>query len=125
MGHRLAIGILLVALVAGLLAVPAGATRRPSQHEAKAIRAATEAWLKQNLEPAFFRKTHILRIAVSSKDHQYAKVLVLVKDVGYNAMLLRATSKGWKVLDFGSGGITCGLAPRAVLKDLFGGCVPA
>ena len=123
MATRLLSLTLLLALVAGLMAVSAGATRRPSPDEAKAIRASTELWLKRNLEPTFYRRTYIHRMVVSSKDHQYAKVLVLVRDVGYNAMLLRATSRGWKVLDFGSSGFNCGIAPRAVLKELFGGCV--
>ncbi len=116
--------LLVVALALSVLASSASA-RRPTLHEKRAIRASAEVWLKQHLEPAFYRKTHVLRIVVSSRNHQYAKVLVLVRDVGFNAMLLRATSRGWKVVDFGSGGFSCGIAPRRVLDELLGGCVSA
>ncbi len=121
---RTLVAILLISVLAGAaLASTASATRRPSAGERLAIRTATEAWLEKNLEPAFLEKTGILGIVVSSANHQYARVNVLIRQVGYDAMLLRATSKGWKVLDFGSGGFGCNLAPRAVMKDLFGGCV--
>ena len=110
-------------LAAGGIASTASASRRPSAGERQAIRASTDAWLKKNLEPAFLKNTAILRIRVSTANHQYARVDILIKQVGYDAMLLRATSRGWKVIDFGSGGFGCNLAPRAVMKDLFGGCV--
>jgi hypothetical protein len=123
MSFRLASICVVFALAAGAVASTASATRRPSAGEWQAIRATSEVWLKQNLEPAFLKNTGILRIVISTANHQYARVDILIKRVGYDAMLLRATSKGWKVLDFGSGGFGCNLAPRAVMKDLFGGCV--
>jgi hypothetical protein len=120
--RQLLVCLAVVALVA-MLAPIASATRRPTAGERRAIRASSEVWLRKNLEPAFRKNTRILRIVVSSANHQYARVDVLIKQVGYDAMLLRATSKGWRVLDFGSGGFGCNLAPRAVMKELFGGCI--
>lgn len=122
---RLAAWIAVLALAAALLVPVASATRRPTAGEARAIRAASQIWLKRHLERAFLRYTKILRVVVSSANHQYARVDILIKQVGYDAMILRATSRGWKVLDFGSGGFGCDVAPRAVMKDLFGGCVPS
>lgn len=121
--YRLASLLVVLALVAGGIASTASASRRPSAGERQAIRASAEAWLKKNLEPTFLKNTAILRIRISTANHQYARVDILIKQVGYDAMLLRATSRGWKVLNFGSGGFGCKMAPRAVMKDLFGGCV--
>jgi len=117
--------VLVVIALAAMLAPLASAARRPTSGEAHAIRAASDQWLRRHLEPAFLKSTRIQRIVVSSVDHRYARVDILIKRVGYDAMILRATSRGWRVRDFGSGGFGCDLAPRAVMRDLFGGCVPS
>jgi hypothetical protein len=117
--------VLVLVLALMVTATSAVAVRPPDRGEAQALRSATRTWLRAHLEPALVKKTRIVGLSVSSANHQYAKVVVLVERIGYNGLLLRATSRGWKVLDFGSDAPGCDLAPRPVTTDLFGGCVPS
>jgi hypothetical protein len=121
---RCALVVVLLLAVLGA-AGPAAAVRPPNPDEGQAVRGASMVWLKTHLKPALVKKTRIIRISISSANHQYAKVDILIKRIGYNALLLRATSRGWNVLDFGPGGLDCTLAPAPVMKDLFGGCLLA
>jgi hypothetical protein len=118
--------LLALAVLAALgcaVATGASAARRPSAAEARAIRTAAEAFIRKEGTPAA-KDNRIIRVVVSTVSPQYARVDVRSKLAGPALMLLRARSDGWKVITFGSGGFGCNLAPRAVLRDLIGGCVP-
>jgi hypothetical protein len=114
--------IAFVALLALGFLASAGAATRPAQTaEAQGVFAAM-----QRHAPRMPIACMPLRIRVSTTRSAYASAAVsrTLKTCawGDGTYLLRYSSTRWRVIAEGSEH-ACSEAPRAVLKDLFGGCV--
>lgn len=122
------------ALAAGLaaatalaaLAGPALASKPASAPQAEFIIQAVETSpLTKRIPPADYQ---VRRIRVSTVNPRYASAFLQPSPRARNrvqsvVMLLRQSPNGsWRLLDLDA--ISCNLAPRRVLNDLFGGCIP-
>src|SRR6266508_6081019 len=119
---------LLALVLLALLVVPAVAvaSRVPMCSEGKAIRAAMVAFIARPDSPAA-KDNKVVKIRVSTVDSWWARADTSSPTVGRaTAILHKKSEQGvWKVRAFGSGGFECGTdAPKKVLNDLLGGCVP-
>jgi hypothetical protein len=115
------------ALVLGALAgAPALASRPASPAQAEFIIQAVETSPLTKRIPV--SDYSVRRIRVSTVNPRYASAMIQANPRARNrvqsvVMLLRQAPSGrWRLLDLDA--ISCGLAPRKVLNDLFGGCIP-
>jgi hypothetical protein len=115
--------VALVSLAAALLAGSAIAKRAPTATEKAALTKAATAYVHAHSSPVAKDAT-IAHVWVSTVNSQYARVDTSSKTVGPGVMLLRLKGTTWKPFEFGTGGFFCGEAPKGVMKDLLGGCIP-
>jgi hypothetical protein len=115
------------ALALGALAgAPALASRPASPAQAEFIIQAVETSPLTKKIPV--SDYSVRRIRVSSVNPRYASAMIQANPKARNRVqsvvtLLRQGPGGkWRLLDLDA--ISCGLAPRRVLNDLFGGCIP-
>jgi hypothetical protein len=116
------VGLLVAALVAG----PASASRPATTPQAEFIIQGVETSpLTKRIPKSDYE---VRRMRVSTVNPRYASAYLQATPGARNkvqsvALLLKQQSSGaWKLLDLDA--ISCNLAPRKVLNDLFGGCIP-
>lgn len=119
---RVSAALLALASLAFVLAAPGLAKRPPNPSERAGIRAAVEAFVHKQGTPAA-KDNRIVRIKVSTVKRVWAAAFVNSPSAGPAVAILKRRAQGWKVVEFGSA-IGCDAAPRAVLRDLIGGCEP-
>lgn len=113
---------ILVALAALVAAAGAGAARKPTAKEAKAIRLTVSSFLVMPSTPAA-HDNKIVSIFVSKLDKRFASVRLDSKTAGPSDLVLHFSRGNWWVQEFGSS-LGCDAAPKAVLSDLKVGCSP-
>jgi hypothetical protein len=116
--------LVLAVIVAAGAVVPALASRFPAPSERRAIRAAMTAYINKPGSPAA-KANKVVRIRISTVDKRWATAETFAPNVGAGIAILHHIAARWKVVAFGTGGFECGPdGPKAVLKDLIGGCIP-
>jgi hypothetical protein len=115
--------VLLAFAVAATFVAPALGKRPPTPSERTSIRGAMTAFIQMPDSPVA-KDGRVTRIRVSTVNANYATAETFSPSAGYGVAVLRKRGTTWNVRQFGSE-IGCDAAPRQVLKDLLGGCVPA
>ncbi len=113
-------------VTAALLTGPATASKPATTPQAEFIIQGVETSpLTKKIPKADYQ---VRRMRVSTVNPRYASAQIQATPGARNkvqsvAVLLKQQPSGaWKVLDLDA--ISCNLAPRRVLNDLFGGCIP-
>jgi hypothetical protein len=110
--------LMLALLLALTLPAAAGAWRRPTAGESRAIRTAALATLHGRSWRA-----RAVRVSTVRVKYRYATASVDNSRTGVGGeMILRRTSSGWHRLFLGTDGFCTASAPRAVLRDLGFSC---
>jgi hypothetical protein len=119
---RRLIAVVLVLTLAAAVAGTASAKRPPTPSERAAIRSAMLAFIRMEGSPVA-QDARVTRIRISTVNARYATAETFAASAGYGVAVLRHRGGTWRVRQFGSD-IGCGAAPKKVLQDLLGGCVP-
>lgn len=104
------------ALAAGALAATAAAARPARPAEAHAIARAATAGLDTTVYRA-------VRPRVSTRSRFWSTIRIVPRPghtnlEGAYAVLVRIAAGPWAVVDLGTAGVACGIAPTSVLRDL-------
>jgi hypothetical protein len=122
------------ALAAGLAAAAAIGAAAPPALASRPASPAQAEFIIQAVETSPFTKRipladyQVRRIRVSTVNPRFASAYIQPTPRARNkvqsvTLLLRQNPSGsWRLLDLDA--ISCNLAPRRVLNDLFGGCIP-
>jgi hypothetical protein len=112
-----------IAVAAALVIVgSAGAARKPSAAEQKAIRQTFTGFVNMPNSPSA-KDNRIVSLSVATLDPRYAAARLTSKSAGPSDLVFHRGSFGWRVVGFGSS-LGCDTAPKAVLDDLKIGCTP-
>jgi hypothetical protein len=115
--------LLLLLALAGLLAFGAStalAHRNATKRERLAIDKVVHAYIhkKHSKAPS---DAKIAKRTVSTANRSYALVTLSSHKAGKSRALLHTRKGKWRVIGYGVGGFSCGLAPAKIFKDLLGG----
>jgi hypothetical protein len=129
MRRHITSSVALCALTAVLAAGAALASRPATTPEAEFIIQGITTSKVGGINRIPKRWYQVTRIRVSTVDSNYAAAFLAATPAGRNrlqptdVLVGQLTSGKWAVLDLDV--IPCNIAPRAVLRDLFRGCIPA
>ena len=119
------------ALIVGVAAVPASASKAPTAAQKAAITKAVKTTPVGGVNKTPKAWYVVDRIRISTVSKNWALAWQTATKAGENKfqpayfiLVNPAGTKGWTVVDVGTALVGCGIAPNAVVKDLIGACPP-